>query len=51
MISLSQNDLFVINILYIFIQLEEMYKKCHANIRANPDPEPKKERKDVKVKR
>jgi len=31
-------------------QMEEMYKKCHANIRANPEVQAK-EKKDVKVKR
>lgn len=33
-----------------FAQVEEMYKKAHANIRANPAHE-KKPKKDVKKKR
>lgn len=36
---------------YHHFQLEAMYKKCHAAIRADPSPKAKKEKKDVKVKR
>lgn len=31
--------------------MEAMYKKAHDAIRANPDPAPKKDKKDIKKKR